>query len=345
MRAFAICVLAALLWPAAAMAQASPQPVTSSQTSPAPALSSSQLPVFHQDVNLVNVFFTVRDANGALVSGLTKDDFEVLEDGKPQLVKNFSADTDLPITLGLLLDSSGSMDEMLAKEKRVGADFLAQVIRPQDLAFIVSFDTNILLLQDLTADLKLLRKGLKKADINGGGLPVYLGPASHSRSTALYDAIWGASKAMRRQRRRKAIVLLTDGDDEGSRYSLNDAIEAAQMADVMCYVLLLSHPKDMQGRTAMTQLVEATGGRLIEVSRPDKLGDAFAQVSKDLRSMYSLGYSPENKVRDGAFRAIALNPRGPYKVAARKGYYALSPEQAAAATQPPATEEKKPKKK
>jgi VWFA-related protein len=290
-----------------------------------------EIPTFRKNVNVVNVFFTVKDHHGALIPNLDKDQFEVLENGKPQTVKYFSAETNLPLTLGVLIDSSLSMERMLPEEKVVGADFLRQVITEKDLAFIISFDISVDLLQDLTSDVHLLDSGLKQAKINigGGGFgipgagqgPI---PISHPKGTLLYDAVYLASdEVLRKQVGRKAAVLLTDGNDEGSRLKLRDAIEAAQKADVICYVLLLHDPQyGPPGSGEMRQLTEATGGRTIEVNNPKKIGDAFRQISSELRSQYSLGYSPDDARRDGSFRKIEVKSKSGYKVQARKGYYA-----------------------
>lgn len=290
-----------------------------------------QLPTFRKNVNLVNVFFTVKDHHGTLLPDLNKDEFQVFEDGKPQNIKYFSAETNLPLTLGILIDSSGSMQRMLPEEQVVGADFLRQVITEKDLAFIISFDISVDLLQDLTSDVHLLNAGLQRAKINvgggSGGIPgIGQGPIpiSHPKGTLLYDGVYlAASEVLSKQVGRKAMVVLTDGNDEGSQLKLKDAIEYAQKADAICYVLLLH---DFQygppGSGEMRQLTEATGGRMIEVSNPNKIGDAFRQISAELRSQYSLGYTPENDKRDGTFRKIEIKSKSGYKVQARKGYYA-----------------------
>ncbi|HKD14601.1 MAG TPA: VWA domain-containing protein [Candidatus Angelobacter sp.] len=323
MRTLAKCtVLLALIFPLSSVGQTGDQPTD----------QQGQIPTFRKNVNVVNVFFTVKDHHGALLPNLTKDEFEVLEDGKPQPIKYFSAETNLPLTLGLLIDSSGSMQRMLPEEKVVATDFLRQVITEKDLAFVVSFDISVDLLQDLTSDIHMLRSGLEKAKINvgggSGGIPG-LGqgpiPISKPKGTLLYDAIYVASdEVLGKQVGRKAMVILTDGVDEGSRLKLRDAIEAAQKADVICYVLLLSDPQYGSDMGVMRQLTEQTGGRAIEVNNPKKIGDAFRQISSELRSQYSLGYTPENAKRDGSFRKIEVKSKKDYKVQARKGYYAPS---------------------
>lgn len=283
-----------------------------------------------KNVNLVNVYFSVKDHHGALIPNLSKDSFEVLENGKPQTIKYFSAETDLPLTLGLMIDSSGSMKRMLPEEKVVAADFLRQVIGEKDLAYIISFDISVDLLQDLTSDMRMLRAGLDKARINvGGGSSGIPGlgqgpvPISHPKGTLLFDAVYlSAHDILSQQVGRKAMVILTDGEDFGSRLKLKEAIEAAQKADAICYVLLLSDPQYGSNSRDMGQLSEQTGGRLINIQRADKIGEAFRQISAELRSQYSLGYSSDDEKRDGGFRKIEIKSKDGHKVQARKGYYA-----------------------
>jgi VWFA-related protein len=320
----AICtILLALLLPAFGRGQSG----GSSGQQPAGAQGDITI---RKNVNLVNVYFSVKDRHGTLVPSLSKDTFEVFENGKPQTIKYFAAETDLPLTLGLMIDSSGSMQRMLPEEKVVGADFLRQVIGEKDLAFIISFDISVDLLQDLTSDIRLLRAGLDRARINvGGGSygrpglgqgPV---PISHPKGTLLFDAVYLASHdVLSQQVGRKAMVILTDGEDFGSRLKLKEAIEAAQKADTICYVLLLSDPQYGANARDMGQLAEQTGGRLISIQRPDKIGEAFHQISAELRSQYSLGYSPDGDKRDGSFRKIEIKSKDGHKVQARKGYYA-----------------------
>ncbi|HXB19735.1 MAG TPA: VWA domain-containing protein [Candidatus Solibacter sp.] len=289
-----------------------------------------QNPTFRKNVNVVNVFFTVKDHHGALVPNLSKEQFDLLENGKPQIIKYFSTESNQPLTLGLMIDSSGSMQRMLPTEKVIAADFLRQVVTEKDLAFVISFDISVDLLQDLTSDIRLLRSGLERARINvgggSGGIPG-LGqgpvPISRPKGTLLFDAAYLASnEILSKQVGRKALVFLTDGEDEGSRLKLRDAIEAAQKADVVCYVLLLSDPQYPSNRGDMSQLAEQTGGRMIPVNHPDKMGAAFTQISTELRSQYYIGYTPDNDRHDGSFRKIEVKSKEGHKIQARKGYYA-----------------------
>jgi VWFA-related protein len=304
-------------------------PGLAQERAPAPA-GQDQSPTFRKNVNLVNIFFTVKDKHGALLPNLSKEQFEVLEEGKPQAIKFFTAENNLPLTLGIMVDSSQSMERMLPEEKVVATDFLRKVLTDKDLAFVISFDISVDLLQDLTSDVHLLRSGLDKARINvgtgGGGFPgIGQGPIpiSHPKGTLLYDAVYlGANDMLSKQVGRKAMIILTDGVDQGSQSKLRDALEAAQKADVICYVLLMFDPRYGSDMGDMSHLAEQTGGRAISVGNPDKLGKAFAEISNELRSQYSVGYTPTNDRHDGTFRKIEVKSKDGYKIQARKGYYA-----------------------
>jgi VWFA-related protein len=291
-----------------------------------PASQQGQTPLFRKNVNLVSVFFTVRGKNGAFIPNLTLDQFEVTEEGQPQAIKYFSAESNLPMTLGMLIDTSESTQRMLSREKIVAGDFLRQVLTDKDLAFVISFDTSVDLQQDITSEVRVLQAALSKvtthAALSGrlGQGPVHNGTPV---GTLLYDAVYlGASDVLSKQAGRKAMIIVTDGVDQGSKLRLRDALEAAQKADVVCYVLVLFDPvygNDMDG---MKQLTEPTGGRAISVSDPKRLEKAFAEISDELRSQYSLGYTPTNENRDGKFRRISVKCKEGYKIQTRKGYYA-----------------------
>lgn len=294
---------------------------------------------FKVDVNVVNVFFNVKDKHGLLISSLAKDQFEIYEDGKLQTIKYFSAESNQPLTLGMLIDSSVSQERVLPIEKEVGAAFLRDVLREKDLAFVIGFDVNVDLLQDFTNDPRDLRAGMNRARINGGGggggLPGLGGgpiPISNPKGTLLYDAVYLASnEKLASEVGRKAMILLTDGEDQGSRLKIRDAIEAAQRADAMVYVLLIADRgfyggMGYSGDRDMKKLCQETGGRVIEVgNKQDKLRQAFDQVSAELRSQYSIGYTPTNNKRDGTYRKVEVKIKGgDYRVQARAGYYAPS---------------------
>ena len=295
-----------------------------------PDKDQGKVPVFRKNVTVVNVLFTVKDKHGALIPNLTKDHFELLEEGKPQTIKYFSTENDLPITLGLLIDSSKSMERTLPEEKVVAAGFLQKVLTNKDLAFVISFDISVDLLQDLTSDMHSLRSGLDKARINtntagiapmGNPGPVPTAGGSN-KGTLLFDAVYlAADEVLSRQVGRKAMIVLTDGDDVGSKLRLKDAIEAALRADTVAYVLLITDPMYPSNYGDMSKLAEQTGGRIITVSRPDKLDKAFSEIAAELRSQYLLGFSPTNEVNDGKFRRLEVKSKDGYKIQARKGYY------------------------
>lgn len=300
----------------------------------------SDLPTFTSNVNVVNLFFNVKDKHGNLIPNLTKQDFQVLEDGKPQTIKYFSADSDQPLTLGILIDTSGSQERVLPMEKEVGAAFLHDVLRPKDLAFLISFDVDVDELHDFTNDASALRRAMDKAVINtggggGGGVPgIGQGPIPQSsipRGTLLYDAVYLAShEKLAQEVGRKAMILLTDGEDQGSQLKMRDAIEAAQKADAIVYVLLIADRGfygfgGYSGEGEMKKMTAETGGRVIDVgNKIEKLREAFDQIAKELRSQYNIGYTPTNTKRDGSFRKIQINVNNnkDLKIQSRNGYYA-----------------------
>ena len=286
--------------------------------------------VFRKNVTVVNVLFTVKDKHGALIPNLTKDHFELFEEGKPQTIKYFSTENDLPLTMGLLIDSSLSMEHTLPEEKVVAGGFLQKVLTNKDLAFVISFDVSVDLLQDLTGSMHALRTGLDKARINtntagmapmGNPGPVPTAGGSN-KGTLLFDAVYlAADEILSKQVGRKAMIVLTDGDDVGSKLRLKDSIEAAQRADAVAYVLLITDPRYPSNYGDMSKLAEQTGGRIITVSHPDKLDKAFAEIAAELRSQYLLGFSSTNPVNDGKFRKLEVKSKDGYKIQARKGYY------------------------
>ena len=316
-------------------------PQTNSDEFPSPAAKNSapsnpqpedSVETFKVDVNIVNLLFNVKDKRGSLVPNLAKDDFQIAEDGKSQSIKYFRSESNLPLTLGILIDTSLSQDAVLPMEKKVGADFLEQVLRDKDMAFVISFDVNVDLLQDFTNSKKLLRSAMDGTRINaaigGGGPGVGQGPfpSARPKGTLLYDAAYlAANEKLSREVGRKAMILLTDGEDQGSQLTLRDALTAAQKADTIMYVLLISdsHVAFGNGEHDMKKLCEETGGRVIRVgNKIEKLRDAFDQISNELRSQYSLAYTPTNNKRDGSFRTIDIKSKEGYKIQARKGYYA-----------------------
>jgi len=289
-------------------------------------------------VDVVQLFFNVKDKKGALIPNLDKTAFDVFEDGRPQPIKYFSAESNLPLTLGILIDSSGSQERVLEMEKEVGASFLKDILREKDLAFVLSFDVNIDLLQDFTNSNRDLKAGLNRARINTGGgngnpIPGLSGggpvpTAGNPRGTLLYDAVYLASHdELAKEVGRKAMIVLTDGMDFGSQLTIKDAIEAAQKADSICYVLLIAdrgfYGGMYSGDGEMKKMARETGGRVIEVgNKMDKLKEAFDQIALELRSQYSVGFTPLNTKRDGTFRKVEIRSKEGYKIQARAGYYA-----------------------
>jgi VWFA-related protein len=283
------------------------------------------------DVNVVQLFFNVKEKKGGLIPNLTKDEFDITEDGKPQTIKYFKAESDLPLTLGILIDASGSQQRVLEMEKQVGGQFLQEILRPKDEAFVLSFDVNVDLLQDFTNSVSRLKDALNRAKINmgvGGGVmmpgPI---PQGNPRGTLLYDAIYLASHdQLAHEVGRKAMIILTDGEDQGSQLRIKEAIEAAQKSDSIVYVLLIADRGTWGGfgEGEMKKLSSETGGRVIDVGNKfEKLKTAFDQIALELRSQYNLGYTPTNKDRDGTFRKVDIKAKGKdYKIQSRSGYYA-----------------------
>src|SRR6476469_7382359 len=262
------------------------------------------------NVNVVQLFFNVKDKHGALIPNLTKEDFEIAEDAKPQTIKYFTAESNLPLTIGMMIDASGSQRNVIDMEKEVGGAFLKQILSDKDEAFVISFDISVDLLQDFTRDTHRLQAALNKAkvnvDVSSGGVPgMGGGPVpqrGNSPGTLLYDAVYLSSHDMlSKEVGRKAMIILTDGQDEGSRLKLQDAIEAAQKADAIVYVLLCADRGfyggfGYSGEGDMRKLTEQTGGRVINVGNKfDKLREAFDQIAAELRSQYNIGYTPINE--------------------------------------------------
>ena len=328
----------------AAWAQLAPSPDEAPvSTAPAPPEEQS-VATFKLTVNLVDVFFTVKDKAGNLVPHLTKDDCTITEDKEPQKLKSFVAETQQPLTLGILLDTSGSQQRVLPLEQEVGSQFLERVLRQKDEAFLLSFDVDVDLMQDFTNSARLLTRAMNKAEINtaggngaagipgaGGGTVPTIG---NPKGTVLYDAVYLASNVkLNQESGRKAMILLTDGEDEGSNHKIQDAIAAAQKSNVLVYVILIADRGfyggfGYSGYSAMKRMTEETGGRLIDVgNNGKKLEAAFQQIEDELRTQYVASYTSSNAKLDGGFRKLAVECRGDgMKVQVRKGYYATPPQ-------------------
>ncbi len=300
----------------------------SQQSTPPPGDVGAPIKV---DVSIVNLLCSVRDGKGRFISNLEKSDFDLREDGKPQQVLYFSRETKLPLTLGLLVDSSVSQGNLIVQEQRAAGDFLQQVIGKQDDAFLMSFDVNIDLLQDLTGSVDFLRRALDDIRVNGGG--GMSGPfPSSGGGTHLFDAVYLAStEVLKKEVGRKAIILITDGQDQGSKLTRQEAIKAAQKVDTIIYGILFVDRAfygfggfGYSGESTLREMAEDTGGRVFQARNDKELNAAFTQISDELRNQYSLGYSPSNAARDGSYRKIDVKVhQGGLRVQARKGYYAL----------------------
>jgi VWFA-related protein len=292
--------------------------------------SQGQGPTIKAEVSLVNLFATVRDKNRRIVTDLKQEDFKVFEDNHEETISFFSKEMNLPITLGLLLDTSGSEQYMLGAIQDAGARFLHRVLRKGDEAMVMSFDSDVDLLADFTDDRGILDRAINKARINtpgGGYIAGNPGPVGGQNmvGTALYDAIYLAcGEKLNGEAGRKAIVIVTDAEDEGSRVRLEEAIESAQKTDTVIHILLVADRHFGGGRPDVAhRLAEETGGRMIVVNSEKKFEEAFDQISEELRSQYTLGYYPSNNVKDGKFRKVRVDVSDKdFKVLARKGYYA-----------------------
>lgn len=340
---------------------------------------------FSTGVKVVNLFATVRNKKGEIVRDLTKDDFLLDEDGRPQEIRYFAAESNLPLTLGLLIDTSGSQRRVLYDERDASNRFLEQVLREdKDLAFIIHFDFEVELLQDLTSSRVKLEKALDELQVgtgnpqqqqtqqqggqypNGGGYPgggypsgggmgypggmgrrrypgggqPYPGQQRRRGGTCLYDAIVLASdELMRKQQGRKALILLTDGVDNGSKLTLSEAVASAQRADTLVYSVLFSDPQAYggmggfgrrpigmngpDGKKVLEQISRETGGRFFEVKKALPIDKVYAAIEEDLRNQYSLGYSPNRTEEDRTYHRIHLvTKRKDQLVQTREGYYA-----------------------
>lgn len=262
----------------------------------------------------VSLYFTVRDSSGALLSNLTQESFQVREEGRPQSIRYFSAKSNAPLTLGLLLETSGYMRGALMAEKSTAADFIGTVAA-QDLAFVMTFDMSADLLQDLTSDRRLLRNAVDKAAVNTGGRSG--GRAAITLNDAVYLA---ADEILRKQAGRKVLVILTSGIDQGSKMKLKSVIEAAQRADTVCYVVLFFHRPGSTGPD-IRELAEQTGGRAFAATSPAQLTDALSHIVNELRSFYRVSYISDSPGPADSFRRIEITSREGHRVQVRKGYY------------------------
>jgi VWFA-related protein len=321
---------------AAAVAVAFMTPTLSAQARRADDLE----PTIKVEVNLVNVLASVRGKNGALISDLTQKDFKIYEDGKEQQIRNFIRETDLPLTLGLLVDTSGSQQRLIEDEKRAAYQFFQKVLRAKDMAFLMQFGADAELLQDSTNSARALERGLDKLRLSSpiGGLgPGPVPTQSRMAGTILFDAVYlAAEDELKREVGRKAIILITDGVDTGSRISRDKAIEAAQKADCIIYSIYYvdraaygfgNFGSPGNGEADLRRMSSETGGQMFRVDRSNSLDSIFTQIQEEMRSQYAITYAPPNPQRDGSYHKIDIKLTSKdQRVQARKGYYAIEPE-------------------
>jgi VWFA-related protein len=294
------------------------------------------------DVNLVSVLASVRNKIGALIGNLEQSDFKIFEDGKEQTIKNFTRETDLPLTIGLLVDTSESQDRLIDTEKRAASQFFSKVLSQKDEAFLIQFGAEAELLQDSTNSVRLLQKGLDQLRLSvpvGGLHPGPVPTAQNQAGTILYDAVYlAANDRLRSDVGRKAIVLITDGVDTGSKISRDKAIEAAQKADAIIYSIYYVDRAAYgggfgtitlggSGESELRRMSSETGGQVFHVDRSHTLEDAFREIQEEMRSQYAITYQPPNPKRDGTYHKIDIKLASKdNKVQARRGYYAIEPE-------------------
>lgn len=284
---------------------------------------------------LVNVLFSVSDKQNRYLNDLTRADVTILEDGKPQEIFTFKKETDLPLTMALLVDVSGSERYVLPALKDAGQHFFRSVLRQgKDTAAIVKFEGELTLIQNLTSSLSRLRKGLEEVTfvepppvgVFGGPTPPING-GSRQGGTSLYDAvIASAADLLAGEAGRKTLILLTDGEDTTSRMKIGDAINEALHAEASIYAIGIGDPSFGIDKGTLNKLCDATGGRAYFPKGPADLDRAFAELEEDLRQQYLIAYEPENQTADGGFRKIEVrvNNRDPkdLKLRHRRGYYA-----------------------
>ena len=308
--------------------------------------------VIKVETNLTNIFFTAADKNRRFISDLKAGDIRVLEDGQPQDVFTFQQNIDLPLSLAILIDTSASEERTLPDEKIAARAFLENVLRPnKDEAAVVSFTGETTLEQGFTGSIERLRRAIDRVEFIppsgyiGGGVVVNGTPPisgtnqSLAGSTAIWDAVWATAEEListSAEHTRRAIILLTDGEDTSSRMKMQEAIERAQKADALVYTIGIGDRYSFNvNEGALRKIAEQTGGRAYFPRHERDLNDAFTQIQRDLREQYLVAYSPTNKARDGSYRKIEIQVVNPalkqqnLKLNYRAGYFAKS-----AATEP-----------
>ena len=307
--------------PTPSNAQGAPAPkATAPAAQQQPPESNDQdekLTTIIKQVDEVNVVFTVTDKRGKFVNDLKKDDFRVVDDSKPaQSIRSFRSETNLPLRVGLLVDASNSIRDRFKFEQEAAIEFLNQIIHQQDQAFVLGFDTTPEVTQNFTNNTEALSRGVRMLRPGGG--------------TAMYDAIYYAcrdeimAKDKGNIETRRAIILLSDGDDNQSRVSREEAVEMAQKAEVIIYTISTnSSGMRLKGDKVLEHFAEETGGRSFFPFKVQDVSDAFLQIQDELRSQYAISYKPADLQPNGKYHAIQiLADNKKYKVRSRKGYYA-----------------------
>lgn len=302
-------------------------PVSAQPPGTLPPPADSEQPTFSTEVKVVNLLATVRTKSGQLVNELTKDDFVITENKRPQEIRYFSRESDLPLTIGLLVDTSMSQARVLESERSASFDFVDQVLREgKDKVFVTQFDMAVMTRQKPTSSRRDLEESLpyvdtpSKSDLE----------AQRGGGTLLFDAVVKASREiMSTAQNRKAMIILSDGGDNGSDETLESAIEAAQRADTIIYSIYFSDPGfyggfgDGGGKSAMMRLAKETGGSFFEVSKKQNINQIYSIIEQELRSQYNLGFVSDQPVRVSEFRSLQLTVnRKDLVVQARDRYWA-----------------------
>ena len=328
-----------------------------SQPSPTPPAKPEDETTLHSDevirvdTNLTNILFTAADKQKRFVTNLKREDIRVLEDGVPQEIFTFQPNADLPLSLAILIDTSGSEERTLPEEKAAARSFLETVVRAnKDEAAIVSFTGEVTLEQGLTGNIGRLRRAIDQVEfvppsgyigggvVVGGTPPISGTQQALAGSTAIWDAIWATSNELlsdAAEHTRRAIILLTDGDDTISQVHMQDAINRALKADALIYAIGIGDRYQFGiNEGALKKITESTGGRAYFPRNERELRDSFAQIQNDLREQYLVAYSSSNKSRDGLYRHVAIEIVNPetrkenLRLNYRPGYFARSPDSA-----------------
>lgn len=304
--------------------------------------------VVRVDTSLTNVFFTAADKQKRFIGNLKREDVRILEDGTPQEIFTFQQSIELPLSLAILIDCSGSEERTLPEEKAAARSFLESIMRPaKDEAAVVSFTGEVTLEQGLTGNVARLRRAIDQVEfvppsgyigggvVVGGTPPISGTQQTLAGSTAIWDAIWATSNELLNdsaEHQRRAIILLTDGQDTISQVHMQDAISRALKADALIYAIGIGDRYEFGiNEGALKKVTDSTGGRAYFPRNERELRDAFAQIERELREQYLIAYSPSNKTRDGTYRRVTIeivNPelrRENLRLTYRPGYFAKTP--------------------